>query len=413
MPNLKFMIKVLQINVIVNNGSTGRIVEQLGQTFIENKWSSYVASGRKFKSSVSHLIKVGSICDIAVHGLFTRLFDKHGLASKHATKKLIEQINIIKPDIIHLHNLHGYYLNIVELFNYLSKSNIPIVWTFHDCWPMTGHCAHFDHIGCNKWKTECSKCPQKKEYPASFGLDRSSKNFKLKKELFTSSKRLTIVTVSDWLENLVKDSFFKEFPIQVIQNGINIDVFKPQENNFLKLKYKIDRKIIILGVSSIWNDKKGFGTFLELGSRLDENYQIILVGLNKFQIRNLPSNIIGILKTENPEELANFYASADIYFNPSVEETFGLTTVEALASGTPVIVYNCTANPELVSADTGFIVEKGNMKEVLNAINIIINKGKSSYIEACRARAINLYDKNIKNLEYLNLYKSLLNKQVN
>lgn len=399
---------VLQINSVVAFGSTGRGTEELGQVSLANGWDSYIAYGRIDRPSKSKLIKIGTDWDIKLHGLKTRLFDHHGLGSRKATEKLVDQINKIKPDIIHLHNLHGYYLNIEILFKFLSNINIPVVWTFHDCWPMTGHCTHFDFIGCEKWKTECYDCPQKKEYPASWGCDRSKQNFHLKKELFTTLKNLTIVTGSEWLGNIVKQSHFSRLPIYVINNGINTDVFKPVEDSIIKIKYNLSNKFIILGVASIWGSHKGLKDFIELSKQLDDTYQILLVGLTNSQMKTLPNNIIGINRTENIQELVTLYSSADVFINPSLEETFGLTTVEALACGTPAIVFNATASPELLIPETGLVVEKDDMQGLIDAIKIIKEKGKSSFSSACRDRVIKLYDKNNRYMDYLNLYESML-----
>ncbi len=402
------MPTLLQINSVVTYGSSGRVVEELGEAVIANAWKSYIAYGRYERASKSKLIKIGTDWDLILHGLQTRFFDRHGLASIRATKKMIGQIDRIKPEIIHLHTLHGYYINIDILFNYLAIKNIPVVWTFHDCWPMTGHCAFFDFIKCEKWETECYNCPQKKEYPASFGFDRSKKNYHLKKELFTSLKRLTIVPVSEWLGNIVKQSIFRKFPIQVINNGINTKVFKPIQNSLIRDKFNLKNKFIILGVANIWDSRKGFKGFIELGSKLNKNYQIILVGLNKLQIKTLPSSIIGISKTENTNELASFYSAADVLLNLSLEETFGLTTAESLSCGTPVIVYNATASPGLVTPETGIIIEKGSIYGLVNAIKQIQSNGKDFYSPACVKRARQFYNKDDRYKDYLNLYESIL-----
>jgi putative colanic acid biosynthesis glycosyltransferase len=402
---------LLQINSVVNYGSTGRIVEELGQKAIENGWVSYIAFGRKSQQSKSVLINIGSYLGIKFHGLYSRLFDRHGFGSLHATKKLVKQIETINPDIIHLHNLHGYYLNISILFKYLALKNIPVVWTFHDCWPMTGHCSHFDYIGCEKWKTACFKCPQKKEYPASLWLDRSKLNYQSKREMFTSINNICFVVVSNWLGKVVKQSFLKNKSIKVITNGIDIDQFKPVEESFLANKFKLNDKFIILGVASLWNKKKGLYDFFELNNILDSTYQIILVGLNKMQVKELPSNIIGIERTESISELVSIYSSADVFLNPSVEETFGLTTAEALACGIPVIVYNATASPELITSQTGFVIEPGDINGIMKSIEIVYQKGKHSYSYACRESVIKQYNKNDRYMDYINLYDLILNKK--
>ncbi len=406
------MPKLLQIAVECNTGSTGTIAEAIGNIAINNGWESYIAYGRFYKPSNSHTYKIESKWGVYIHGLLTRLFDRHGKGSLLATKKLIKYIETIKPDIIHLHHLHGYYINIRTLFDYLSLSNIPVVWTFHDCWSFTGHCAHFDYVCCNKWQTECFICPQKKEYPASYLFDRSKKNYKEKKVLFNSVQNMTIVPVSYWLGDMVKKSFLKKYSIKVIQNGIDINIFSPQINNqIIKSKYKISDKFVILGVASTWSRRKGLEEFIKLENIIDNDSKIILVGLNDKQLKSLPSNIIGIKRTQNVKELAELYSTTDVFVNPTFEDTFPTTNLEALACGTPVITYRTGGSIEAVSKDTGIIVEKGNVEQLLQAIKTIQNKGKNYYSAKCRERAVNLFDKNERFKEYLYLYDDLLSQK--
>jgi glycosyltransferase involved in cell wall biosynthesis len=402
--------KLLQINSVVNSGSTGRIAEEIGQIAIAAGWESYIAYGRHARTSQSELIKIGSDWDIRMHGLQTRLFDKHGLASIAATREFVKQIKKIKPDIIHLHNIHGYYINIEILFRYLKDANIPVVWTFHDCWPMTGHCAYFTFVECEKWKTQCFSCPQKKDYPGSFFLDRSKQNYTQKRKLFTSVNNITIVPVSNWLGEIVKQSYLKDYPIRVINNGIDVNVFSPQRGDGIRLKYGLADKFILLGVATAWGRRKGLHDFIELSKTLKDDEIIVLVGLREDQIKILPENIIGITRTESTQELAEFYSSADVVMNISYEETFGLTTVEGFACGTPGIVYNTTASPELVDDSTGLIVDPGDIKGLVKAISQIKEKGKQSYSEACVKRAHRLYRKEDRYREYIELYEELLNK---
>jgi len=405
------MPKLLQIAVECNTGSTGTIAEAIGNIAINNGWESYIAYGRFYKPSNSQTYKIESKYEAYIHGLITRLFDSHGKGSLLATKKLIKYIKTIKPDIIHLHHLHGYYINISTLFDYLSLSNIPVVWTFHDCWSFTGHCAHFDYVGCNKWQTECFNCPQKKEYPASYLLDRSKKNYKEKKVLFNSVQNMTIVTVSYWLGGLVKQSFLKKYPIKIIQNGIDINVFSPQNNvQIIRSKYKLSNKFVILGVAGTWSRRKGLEEFIKLSKHIDNNSIIILVGLNNKQIRSLPSNIIGIKRTENVKELAELYSTADVFVNPTFEDTFPTTNLEALSSGTPVVTYKTGGSVEAVSEDTGIIVEKGNVEKLLETIKTIQNRGKDFYTIKCRERAIKYFNKDDRFNEYLILYNDILNQ---
>ena len=400
--------KILQINTVINFGSTGRISEEIGLLAIQNGWDSYIAFGRYDRFSDSNKFRIGNDLDIIWHGIETRLFDRHGFSSVNATKQLIEKIKTINPALIHLHNLHGYYLNIEILFNYLSTVSIPVVWTFHDCWPITGHCSHFMFVNCNKWKTECYECPQKTRYPASYFIDRSKKNYVLKKELFNSLSNLTLVPVSEWLSSVLKESFLHKYPIKVINNGINTEVFKPSEGSAFRTKYSLDNKFILLGVASIWDERKGLKDFIELSKLLNSDYQIVLVGLTNKQIKQLPENILGIERTESVEGLADIYASSDVFINPTYEDNFPTTNLEALACGTPVITYKTGGSPEAIDDSTGIIVEQGNINKLVDAVNQIKSHGKQNYSDACVDRAHRLYRKEDRYKEYIDLYESLL-----
>lgn len=401
---------ILQINTVVNSGSTGRIAEQIGQLTIQNGWKSYIAYGRNKRPSKSNLIKIGSRLDIGLHVLQTRLFDSHGFSSNKVTRNFIKQIELIKPDIIHLHNLHGYYLNIEILFNYLSILNIPVIWTLHDCWPLTGHCTHFEFIGCYKWETECSNCPQKNEYPKSIFIDRSKKNYHLKKHYFTSVKNMTLIPVSKWLGNIVNKSFLSNYPSQIINNGIDTNIFAPNSSDKIRKKFKLHGKFIILGVNSNWSPRKGLSDFIALSKIIDSNSLIILVGLSSIQLKNLPPNIIGISRTENTLELAKFYSTADVFVNPTWEDNFPTTNLEAMACGTPVITYNTGGSIESVTKDTGMVVEQGNIQELNVTINKIITRGKSSYTQACVDRVKHFYNKDERFHDYISLYDKILSE---
>lgn len=403
------MRKSIQINSVINSGSTGRIAEEIGLKAIQNGWKSYIAYGRNDRPSKSHKIKIGNMLDILWHVLMTRLFDQHGLWSKRATKQLIKEIEKIQPDIIHLHNIHGYYLNYEILFEYLKTTNIPVVWTLHDCWAFTGHCGYFTFINCSRWKEQCYSCPQKESYPKSF-YNRSLKNFELKKELFCSkASDMVLVPVSEWLNSVVKESFLGNIPIRTIYNGVDIYTFSFQESK-LREELHLENKFVMLGVASIWDKRKGLDDYKKLSTLLAKDEVIVLVGLSKKQIAELPKNIIGIERTENISKLVDLYSMADIVFNLSYEETFGLTTVEGFACGTPGIVYNCTASPELVSKETGFVVEAGDFEELIIAIKAIKQNGKSFYTAACRERAIQHFNKEDRYAEYVELYEELLQK---
>lgn len=410
------MPKLLQINSCLDR-STGRIAQQIGEKAIEAGYESYIAypvrAGRK--QCKSYTFEIGSKCDTFCHALLTRFFDRHGLGSRLATKKLVEQIIEIRPDVIHLHNIHGYYINYPILFNFLAKAKIPVVWTFHDCWPFTGHCVHFTDVHCFKWEDgTCDKCPKQKGYPASILCDRSKHNYRDKKKAFTSLHNLTIVPVSYWLGDMVKRSFMKDYPIDVIQNGIDTDTFYPRVDvrERVRNRYGWNSKFVILGVATGWSEDVGFSTFIRLRESLDNNYAIVMVGVTEEQKRVLPKGIIGINRTNNQEQLAEIYSSSDVLFNGSYQETFGLVTAEAMACGTPAIVYNSTACPEIVDNDKGRIIPVGDFDKLLDAIYFLkdmlpIDKEKMSV--ACVEYVKSNLDKNYKYQEYIDLYNGLQN----
>lgn len=401
-------MKILQICVEGNTGSTGTIAESIGEFMIQKGWESFIAFGRYPKLSKSKLIRIGSNFETILHGVETRLFDNHGMGSRRATKRLINKIEVIKPDIIHLHHLHGYYINIKILFEYLHKLKTPVVWTFHDCWSFTGHCAYFDFIECIKWQSECNHCPQRQEYPKSIFFDNSKNNFYLKKRLFTGIDNLTVVSVSHWLDNLVACSFFKDKNHICIYNGIDLNTFKPIDfTSDIKKKYNIENKFILIAAATTWSIRKGLDDFIELSNYLNEDEVIVLVGLSNQQINKLPKNIIGLSRTDDRTELANLFATADVLLNLSNEETFGLTTAEALASGTPVIVYNKTASPELVSTGTGFVIDKNDYMGLVKAINEIKVNKKSHYSDNCRKSAIEKFNSMSTHNSYFQLYNKI------
>lgn len=411
------MPKLLQINITVNSGSTGRIAEEIGQLAMVNGWESYIAYGKdKGTKSMSHIYLIGDNCDFINHAIQTRLFDRHGLSSIANTKKLVKYIDRINPDIIHLHNIHGYFINYPILFDYLVTLKTPIVWTMHDCWLFTGHCAYFDAVGCERWLTGCYNCPQKNTYPTSLLLDRSKQNYIDKRKYFTSLHDLTLVPVSDWLARLTAKSFFKGSKIHRIHNGVNIDVFKPQSEELcskIRSKYELGDKYILLGVASVWSERKGFDDFIRLSKLLPEDMVIVLVGLTSKQIGLLPSNIIGVSRTENIEELAGLYSVADIFLNPTYEDNFPTTNLESLACGTPVITYKTGGSVEAINKETGIIVEQNDFGALLEAIETI-RGGKEAYTTTlCRERAVANFNKLDRFAEYIELYHKLyINNQL-
>lgn len=404
------MAKLLQINITANWGSHGKIAEGIGNIAISHGWESYIAYGRWFNPSKSHLFHIGSMLDERIHGVMSRLFDIHGLMSKHATKQLIAYIERINPDIIHLHNIHGYYLNYPLLFKYLSKIDKPIVWTLHDCWAFTGHCAHYMYIGCDKWKSHCKKCQQIHAYPKSLLLDHSEKNFDLKKKYFQMPSKMYLVPVSKWLEKDIQLSILNKHKIIQIYNGIDTQTFSPSFTGNVFAKYNIrDGQKIILGVASNWY-RKGLNDFLQLAELIDKQYTIILVGLKQKELDFLPNKIIGIKRTENVQALVELYSAATVFFNPTWEDNFPTTNIEALACGTPVITYDTGGSPEAIEKDTGYIIEKGDIKSAVKDIIEITQNGKVFYKDKCRNSVLKRFNKDERYNEYFDLYCKILNK---
>lgn len=405
------MKKLLQINLCSNILSTGKITEGIGAAAISKGWSSVIAYGmNRSNPSVSKTIKIGGKHYLFLPYIETLLLDNHaiGLSCRSATLKLIKRIEEIKPDIIQLHTIHCYYLNVKVLFEFLLSKNMPIVWTLHDCWAFTGHCAHFDFVNCSQWKTGCKKCSQTKEYPRSIWRDRCEKNFNEKKKLFTSINNLTIVSVSDWLKKNAEQSFLKKYPMITIPNGVDTDVFKPTPNDDIRKRYNLQNKFLIVGVASSWTKKKGLDDYCKLAELLNDSEQLLLVGVDEEQARQLPYNIITLKKTFDIKELVRIYSACDVLLNLSYEETFGMTTIEAFACGTPAIVYNKTASPELVTPETGFVVNAGDISELMTSIKTLQAKGKSYYSRACIERVSQYYSSNKCFERYIDLYEELL-----
>ncbi len=400
---------LLQVNSVVNRGSTGKIVEEIGRLADANGWISRVAYGRESNDSTLNRYYVGRKGDILEHYAVSHLFDRHGLGSKKSSQKFVKWITEKQIDIIHLHNIHGYYLHYPTLFEFLKETQMPVVWTLHDCWTFTGHCSHFADINCIKWKTGCHHCPKTKNYPASLFIDNSKNNYQFKREYFNGLKNLEIVTVSDWLGGLVKESFLGNYPVRTIHNGVNMNVFKPHlEHSAVDEKYNLKDNWIAIAAATAWSAQKGLEDYKKLSALLAEDEFIVLVGLSEKQIEELPSNIIGILRTDNQDELSMLYSRANVVLNLSRQETFGMTTAEGFACGTPSIVYNATASPELIKNEkVGNIVEVGDLDGVYAAMQSIKVKSKESYSGHCRKVAEESFNQQIQFAKYIELYNSL------
>lgn len=361
-------MKLLQINSVCGIGSTGRIATDIHAALQAKGIESHIIYGRGEPRACDSAIKISSQLDFYRHALQTRLFDNHGFCSTKATQRAIEKIDLLQPDIVHLHNIHGYYLNVELLFHYFKQHpNLKVLWTLHDCWSFTGHCAYFDFSGCEKWKSQCFSCPQKHTYPTSNLFDNSKINYQRKKAAFTGVKDLTIITPSLWLADLVQQSFLKEYPVQVVNNGIDLSVFQPRQSEF-RVKHDLVDKFLIMGAASVWSPRKGFDDFIFLANMLPDNYRLVMVGVPRDTIKTLPNNIIGIHRTDNPIELAEIYSAVDVFFNPTYEDNYPTVNLEAIACGTPVITYNTGGSPESVSAGHGFVVTKGDVAAVAELV---------------------------------------------
>lgn len=393
------MPKLLQINITANWGSTGKIAESIGLAAIRRGWESYIAYGRIANPSASKLIKVGGKWNTYLHYAGMRLLDLEGRCSTLATKRFIKEIDRIKPDVVQLHNIHDHFLNYRLLFEYLNQTDIQVIWTFHDCWAMTGHCMHFVTKNCDRWKTGCHDCLMKGEYPKSL-IDRSRKNWELKKSLFAGCKNLSVVACSDWIADFARESFLKDKRILTIHNGVDLSIFKPQSKTESK-RFKI------IAVSSPWYPAKGELDIYKLRSILsDEDFEIIMVGLSEDQMKKLPAGIRGIQRTQNVNELAKLYSDSDVLINPTYADTFPTVNLEALACGTPVITYRTGGSPEAVDEKTGFVVEQGDINALADAIRRMKEHPLSS--TDCRKRAEEHFDKDKCFEKYIELYEKLL-----
>ena len=397
------MPKLLQINSVVNTGSTGRIAEQLGVLAISQGWESYIAYGREARGSQSRLIKIGSKWDVNFHAIGSILTDRHGLFSRYATKRFLQQVDIIQPDVVHLHNLHGYYINVPMLLRYLKQKNIPTVITMHDFWLMTGHCAYINQ-SCDRWKTGCGNCPRLNQYPAA-KFDNTKANWKWKASLFIDMPNVTLVPVSYWLGRYVDESLLKNAKQNVIYNGIDTNVFKPFDGG--ASVGGVDwSKFTIMAIATRWTEANGYQDVMKLSSILPDNCQIVMVGLDEQQMSNLPKNIIGFRKTESFTQLQELYTKSDVIFNPNREVTFGLVTAEAMACGTPAIVLRDTAGEELVDEQTGYVID--SVEEVPELISTINQVDKNYMSKACRDRVRELFNAEKQFQKYIDLYNRLI-----
>ena len=399
-------MRLVQINAC-DFGSTGKIMFNIADVAKKEGIDTYTFSSKREAKNFNIMehVYIDTELDYKIHMLLGVMFGFQADLSYFATKRLIKKLKKIAPDIIHLHNIHGWYLNNSLLFKYIRKNNIKVIWTLHDCWTFTGRCPYFQITGCDKWKTGCYDCCyDRKMYPASFYFDISKFQYKKKKKIFTQISDITFITPSKWLANLVKESYLKDYPVKVINNGIDLNVFTPRDSDFRE-RYNLNNKKIVLGVAMGWGKRKGFDVFIELAKRLKEDYQIVLVGTNDEDDSQLPENVISIHGTNNQTELAEIYSAADVFAMPTKEDNFPTVNIEALACGTPVVTYNTGGSPEIIDETCGTVVEYDNIDEFEKEIRRVCVE-KPYLKESCvkRAKKFNMNDKF---REYVELYKAI------
>lgn len=400
-------MRIVQINGGAK-GSTGKIMMGIAEVARaqghEVMCASPITTTNRDAGEDCGYYRIGTFNSRRVNVALARITGFNGCFAWFETYKLLKKIDEFKPDIIHLHNLHDSYINLSMLFSYIKKHNVPTVWTLHDCWAFTGQCPHFTIVKCDKWKAGCHNCPQYKEYPASL-YDNTKKMWQLKKKWFTGVKNMTIVTPSRWLARLAQESYLKGYSIRVINNGIDLNVFKPTQSNFRE-RYEIPAdKHIILGVSFAWGYRKGLDCFVEMAEKLGEQYQIVLVGTDDEIDKNLPHNIISIHRTQNQKELAEVYSAADVFVMPTREENYPTVNMEAIACGTPVVTFDTGGCAETVDTSTGIIVSVNEIDKLIEAIDVISQEQINP--EVCKKKARN-YSQDLKYMEYLELYSHVI-----
>lgn len=407
------MRKLLQINPVIRvNTSTGRIMQEIGELAMQNGWESHIAysKGRDgIRPCGSHLLPVGDRPSVLWHGVMTRLLDRHGLSSDGATRRFVRQIEQIRPGVVHIHNIHGYFLNYEIFFDYLSKAGIPVVWTVHDCWLYTGHCYYYSFAGCDRWQTCCHDCPQRGKFPSSLLVDRSRRNFLDKRRAFTSMPKdmLTIVPVSRWIREEMGRSFLRDYDFHVIHNGIDTSVFDVCDDAAARARYGLGDRRVVLGVASIWSAEKGLGDFIRLAGMLGGDEVVVLVGVRPEEAKRLPRGIVAIPRTENIRQLAELYSAATAFFNPTWQDNYPTVNLEAIACGTPVVTYRTGGSVESVTPSTGFVVGQGDVRGALDAIRSIERSGREGYRRACRGYALANFRKEDRYRDYLELYDRL------
>lgn len=360
-------MRVLFVNLVYGVGSTGKIIADIVSLLKKDGSDVRVLYGAGVDSDDACARRTSWRLEYYIHNALSRFTDHAGLYSRAATRRLIREIRAFQPDVIHLHTLHGFYVNYEMLFRFLKKADIPVVWTLHDCWAFTGHCTHFSRIKCTQWQTECRDCQLLRRYPQCYGRGDVRRNFLRKRAAFTGVKNLVIATPSRWLAEQVSQSFLQDYPRLVIPNGIDQTIFRPQPSD-LRERYHLDNKKIVLGVASVWSAQKGLPDMLLLADRLGADYQVVLIGLTKQQMAAMPSNVLGLSRTTDQMELAQWYTAADVFVNPTYEDNYPTVNLEAQACGTPVLAYDTGGCPETLTTEDSLLVRQGDLDALEQAV---------------------------------------------
>lgn len=398
-------LTIVEINS-VPFGSTGGIMRNVAEQARKAGHRVFVCYPDGRHNPVGKLrdsVMIGGRVSEDSHILLHRMTGLNGYFSVISTLAFIRKLKEIQPDVIHLHNLHNCYINLPMLFGYLRKSGVRTFWTLHDCWALTGHCAHFERIGCEKWKADCKGCPQYRDYPHS-RIDNARRLLRVKRRFIEGTPGLTLVAPSEWLASLARKSYLKESPVSVIYNGIDTEVFRPTESDF-RARWHLEGKTILLGVAMLWGMKKGLDVFVRLAHELDDRYGFVLVGTDDDVDKSLPARVVSIHRTMDQRELAAIYTAADLFVNPTREEVFGLVNVEALACGTPVLTYDTGGSPESLDAGCGNVVARDDYDALKAEIERIATTRPYSP-EVCRARALRFSGRQMQDA-YLRLFEEI------
>ncbi len=399
-------MRVFQLNTFCGVKSTGRIAAEIAKLVKADGGECRIGYGVPGISPDSQpfAFHIGSKWERKVHAVIRKLLDAEGYGSWNATRKMIRELKTFSPDLIHLHNIHGCYLHLPTLFRYLRKADVPVVWTLHDCWPFTGHCAYFDYSGCMRWKERCHDCPQQASYPVCIGLDGSKRNHRMKQRFFQLPRSITFVAPCEWMTKHLSASYLGHYPTKVIVNGVNLDVFKPTASD-LRQRFGLQNKKICLSVASEWDRRKGLRYLCKAAERMGESYAFVVIGLTDEQISELPSEMIGISHTANTQELAAWYTVADCMLNPTMEDNMPMVNLEALACGTPVVVFETGGCPEAIDETCGIVVPKGDMDALCHALERITSIERFT-ADDCINRA-RMFDCRSTFQQYVELYKEL------